>query len=262
VLGQIHAQAGKVAFEGEYRYEPPLARPHRLRLRIAEADAPEIERLLMPTLRHNRGLIARALSLGRVVLPEWLRSRHVDATIEIGALHLAGAQFDSLHSHLLWDGPKADFADIRANLEGGNLTGSLTVNLRGNRPAYRLEAQARGVEWKSGKVDAAAAVESSGTGAELLARLHSTGNFIVRGLEIDALPDLESISGAYDMVWAQAAPMLRFTDLQLVSGDETYTGQGGSQADGRLLLQLASGSKAMQMSGTLAELRVDQTDVR
>jgi len=56
--------------------------------------------------------------------------------------------------------------------------------------------------------------------------------------------------------------MLRFTDLQLVSGEETYVGQGATQPDGRLLFQLTSGSKEMHMRGTLAELRVDQPEVR
>jgi len=97
---------------------------------------------------------------------------------------------------------------------------------------------------------------------ELLARLHSSGTFVARGLEMEALPDLETVSGTYDLVWAQLAPIMRFTDLQLVSGDETYTGQGGTQPDGRLLFQLTSGSKEMHMSGTLAQLRVDQPEVR
>ena len=143
-----------------------------------------------------------------------------------------------------------------------SVTGVLSVGLRGNRPTYRLDARATGVEWKAGKVDAETVLEASGTGPELLARLHSTGAFIARGLEMDALPDLESVSGAYDLVWAQTAPILRFTDLQLVSGDETYTGQGATQPDGRLVFQLTSGSKEMHMSGTLAELRLDQPEVR
>jgi hypothetical protein len=79
---------------------------------------------------------------------------------------------------------------------------------------------------------------------------------------MEAVPDLESVSGAYDLVWAHAAPVWRFTDLQLISGDETYTGQGGSQPDGRLLFLLSSGSKEMHMSGTLAELRLDQPEAR
>jgi len=257
-LDHIHAQAGKIVIQGEYRYEPQMVRPHRLRLRIPDADAAELERLLMPALHPSRGLIARALSLGRASLPEWLVDRHVDAAVQIGALQLGGEEARDLQTHLLWDGAKAEFADLRASLDGGRVTGALSVNLRGNRPIYRLEAQAKGVAWKSGKVDAETVLESSGTGPELLARLHSTGTFVARGLEMDALPDLESVSGAYDLIWSQTAPNLRFTDLQLVSGDETYTGQGATQADGRLLFLLSSGGKEMRMSGTLAQLRLDQ----
>jgi hypothetical protein len=186
----------------------------------------------------------------------------VDATVQIDALHLGDAEVGALRTHLLWDAAKAEFTDIRASLDGGRVAGVLAVGLRGNRPTYRLEARAQGVDWKSGKVDAETVLESSGTGLELLARLHSSGAFVARGLEMEALPDLESVSGAYDLVWAQMAPILHFTDLQLVSGDETYTGQGATQPDGRLLFQLTSGSKEMHMSGTLAQLRVDQPEVR
>jgi hypothetical protein len=111
-------------------------------------------------------------------------------------------------------------------------------------------------------VDAETVLESSGTGGELLAGLHSSGTFVARGLEMDALPDLGDVSGAYDLVWARMAPLVRFTDLQMVSGDDTYTGQGTMQPDGRLGFLLTSGSKEMHMSGTLAELRVDQAEVR
>jgi hypothetical protein len=261
-LDHILAQAGKVSMEGDYRYEPHMARPHRLRITIPEADAAELERLLMPTLRHSSGLIARALSFGRASLPEWLANRHVDATVQIGVLHLGNAEVHGLQTHLLWDAAKAEFTDVRASLDGGRVTGALSVGLRGNGPAYRLQAHAKGVEWKSGNVDADTVLESSGTGLELLARLHSSGAFVARGLEMEALPDLESVSGAYDLAGAQMAPILRFTDLQVVSGDETYTGQGATQPDGRLLFQLTSGSKEMHMSGTLAQLRVDQPEVR
>jgi hypothetical protein len=261
-LDRIQAQAGKIAMQGEYRYEPQMARPHRLRIRIAEADVAELERLLMPTLRHSRGLIARALSLGRPTLPEWLAERHLDATVQIGSLQLGGAEAREFQTHLLWDAAKAEFADIRANLDGGRVTGVLAVSLRGVRPTYRLQARTKGVAWKSGKVDAETVLESSGTGVELLAGLHSSGTFVARGLEMDALPDLGSVSGSYDVAWVRMAPLVRFTDLQLVSGDDTYTGQGTMQPDGRLGFLLTSGSKEMHMSGTLAELRVDQAEVR
>jgi hypothetical protein len=257
-LDRIRAQSGNIWIEGDYRFEPQMPRPHRLRIVMPEADAAELERLLSPTLRHNRGLIARALNLGRPSLPDWLADRHVDATVQIGTLHLGPADVTAFQSHLTWDSAKAEFTDLRATLDGGRITGLLSASLRGNRPTYRLQARAKGVEWKSGKVDAETVLESSGTGLEVLARMHSTGAFAARGLEMEALPDLESVSGNYDLLWAQAMPILRFTDLQLVSGDETYTGQGATQPDGRLLFQLTSGAKEMHMSGTLAQLHQDQ----
>jgi hypothetical protein len=261
-VDRIRAQAGGIAFEGEYQYQPRLARPHRLRISIPEADAVGLERLCMPTLRHSRGLLARALSLGRTPIPEWLSDRRVDATVQIGVLHLGDSQVRGIQTHLLWDATRAEFDNLRARLDGGHVTGTLSVNLRGSLPAYRLEAHCKGIQWKSGAVDTETVLESSGTGPELLAHLHSAGTFAASGLEMDALPDLESVSGLYDLVWAQAGPLLRFSDLQLVSGSDTYTGHGATQADGQLLIQLSSGAKEMNMSGPLTQLRRDEPEAR
>jgi hypothetical protein len=262
VVDRIRAQAGGIEFQGEYQYQPLVARAHRLRVWIPDADATELERLWMPTLRHGRGLLARALSLGRTPIPDWLSDRHVDATVQIGVLHLGDSEARGIQTHLLWDATKAEFDDMRARVDGGRVTGTLSVNLRGSLPAYRLEAHCQGIQWKSGAVDTETVLESSGTGAELLAHLHSAGTFRASGLEMDAIPDLESVSGFYDLAWAQTGPLLRFSDLQLVSGSDTYTGHGATQADGQLLIQLSSGAKEMHMSGPLSQLRVDEVEAR
>jgi hypothetical protein len=182
--------------------------------------------------------------------------------VQIGVLHLGDSQERGIQAHLLWDATRAEFDNIRARIDGGHVTGTLSVNLRGSVPAYRLEAHCEGLEWKSGAVETETVLESSGTGAELLAHLHSAGTFAAGGLEMDALPDLESVSGSYDLVWAQAGPLLRFSDLQLVSGTDTYTGHGATQPDGQLLIQLSSGAKEMQMSGPLTQLRRDEPEAR
>ena len=59
------------------------------------------------------------------------------------------------------------------------------------------------------------------------------------------------------MAWAQGAPRLRLTELSLRAEDETYTGRGATQDDGRLLILLNNGSKEMRMTGTVAALKVD-----
>jgi hypothetical protein len=71
------------------------------------------------------------------------------------------------------------------------------------------------------------------------------------------MPALESVKGAFRLVWAKPEPRLRFWDLQLTSDGEVYTGAGATQEDGRLVIQLASGAKEMRMRGTLARLQVE-----
>ena len=94
LLDRVKAKAGKVAFTGEYRYEPGTARPHRLRLRAEEVDAADLEDEFMPTLERSSGLIARAL--GRASLPDWLKQRGVDGTVQIDLLLLAGARLENV----------------------------------------------------------------------------------------------------------------------------------------------------------------------
>ena len=53
--------------------------------------------------------------------------------------------------------------------------------------------------------------------------------------------------------------MLGVTALNLRSGDETYTGQGATQDDGRLVILLANGSKEVRGSGSLGKLKAEET---
>jgi len=261
-LDHIRGEAGGIAFTGQYQYAPQAVRPHRLSIRIPQADVEKLEESLWPTLHHRRGLLARAFGLGRASLPGWLANLHVDASVQIGMLRLADAEADDFQAHLLWDAAKAALDNIHAQLDGGSVTGTLAVRLRSGGPAYRLQAQLKGMAWKSGEVDADIVAESSGTGLQLLSNLHSSGSFSCRGLEMDGLTDAADASGDFDLVWRQAGPVWHFPELELVSGDDTYTGQGATGADGRLLIQLSSGDKEMRMRGTLAQLRLEQPQTR
>jgi hypothetical protein len=255
VLDRLEAQAGKVAFSGEYRYEPGAARPHRLRLRAEEVDAADLEAEAGPTLRRGTGLIARAL--GRAPLPGWLAGRAADGTLQIDDLLLAGCHLKNVRAHLLWDVARVEFDGIQAKLERAAITGKLTVNLRTARPSYKLTAKVRGLDWQAGKLDADGTLETSGTGSQLLANLTSDGNFTGTALDFGTLEAWRSISGSYNLAWLKAAPRLRLTGLNLRAEDETYTGRGATQDDGRLVIVLTSGSKELRMSGTLAKLKVE-----
>jgi hypothetical protein len=256
VLDRLEAQAGKVAFTGDYRYEPGAARPHRLRLRAEEVDAADLEAEFMPTLSRNRNLIARAL--GRAPVPAWLTARAVDGTLQIGDLLLAGCHLENVRAHLLWDVARMEFDGLQAKLDRAAITGKLAVNLRTARPSYKLTAKVKGLDWQAGKLDADGTLETSGAGNQLLANLTSEGNFTGAALDFGTLDAWRSISGSYNLAWLEAAPRLRLTGLNLRTGDETYTGRGATQDDGRLVILLTSGSKEMRMSGTLAKLKVEE----
>jgi hypothetical protein len=249
-VDRLSAQAGKIAFTGDYRYDPDAARPHRLRLRAPHVDAADLEAELMPTLRRSTSLFARAFS--RSTVPDWLRERKLDGAVQINELVMADARLTNVRARLNWDVAHVDLVGLEAKLGRATIAGALTVDLAGPRPVYQLTGGVKALDWQSGKLDAEGTVETLGTGEQLLANLKSEGTFSSSGMDYGAL------AGDYALAWTQAAPRLRLTDLSLRTDDGTYIGSGATQADGHLVISLTSGSREMHMSGTLAALKVDE----
>jgi len=255
VLDHIDALAGKSAFTGSYTYEPGAARPHRLRLRATALDAAELEAEWMPTLRRSAGIFARAL--GRSSLPDWLQQRAVDGAIQVDDLLIGGVHLENVRAHLLWDAARVQLDILQARLDRAAITGTLAVNLRGARPSYKLEGKVKGLNWQSGKLDGAGTVETSGTGLQLVTNLRSDGTFTGAGLDFDGLVG-RAASGNYTLAWAQTAPRLRLNGLSLRTDDDTYTGHGATQDDGRLVVVLTDGVKEVRVSGPWDKLKVEE----
>ena len=254
-LDRLEAQAGKVAFTGDYRYDPDALRPHRLRLRASQLNAADLESELAPVLRRNPGLLARAF--GRTRLPGYMRQLNLEGSLQIDDLQLADSHLANVRARLLWDVTRIDLIALQAQLEGAQVTGALAVNLRGRSPGYKFTGKLSGLPWQSGKLDAEGTLETSGTGLQLLANLKSEGNFNGTALDFGTLAPWRSASGSYALSWMQSAPRLRLTDLRLHTEDEVYTGRGATQDDGRLLILLTNGAREMRMTGSLASVKVD-----
>lgn len=255
-IDRLQAQAGKVAFTGQYSYEPASARPHRLRLHAEEVDAAELEDEMLPTLRRNSSLIARAL--GRSSLPDWLRDRRVDGTLQIDDLVLGGAHLANFRARLLWDAARVELDNVQARLAGAALTGRITAGLRGARPSYRATLKIKGLVWESGKLDAEGTLDSSGTGVQLLANLSSQGFFVGAGLDFGAPGPWRAVSGNYNLSWSPAAPRLHLTSLSLRNAEETYTGSGATQEDGKMVILLTNGEREVRVTGPLDKLKVEE----
>jgi AsmA family len=256
VLDHMRVSVGKIEATGEYRYEPAAVRPHKLRVALAELDAAELERVLMPSLERRGSLIARALR--RVPVPDWLQARHVDGTVQIGTLAVGDVRLEKVRARVLWDALKLELAGIQGHMENGSVTGALSVNLRGARPSYKLAAKVKTMDFRGGKIDTEVDLESAGAGAELMTNLRAEGTFNGRAIEMASLPPLKTVSGVYKFTGSRGLPRLQLTDLQLLTGTEVFTGRGATQDDGRLLVQLSNGTHEMRVSGSLAQLHVDE----
>lgn len=247
-VDKMIARVGEADVAGDYRYEPGAVHPHRFRLTIPELDASELERLLMPTLRRDQGFLARTLGIGKPEIPDWLATRFMDGTVQIGELAVGETTLSQLRFRVRGNGPRMDLTDMAARLESASASGQASVDLTGRTPAYRLNFILNSFDFKGGKLDADGVIRTSGTGGELLSRMRSEGSFTGRALDI-----CKTASGCYRLEW----PKLRFTELQLMVGPDLYIGRGATQEDGRLLLQLSSGAKLMRVTGTLAQLAVE-----
>jgi hypothetical protein len=254
-VDRIDARLGRLEFFGDYRYEPGAAHPHRVHLRGTSWDAAELEAQLMPTLRRNTNLLARAL--GRPMVTDWLRERVVDGTVQVADLLLAGVHLENVRARLLWDAGSVQLENLQATVDRAPVSGSIDVNLRGSRPTYKAIAKVNGLPWQSGKLDADGALETFGTGLQLLTNLTAEGIFTGSALDLGTYGTARNVAGAYSMSWNQSGPRLRFSNISVRTEEETFTGRGATQDDGKLIVSLSNGAREMRMTGTLAKVHVE-----
>jgi hypothetical protein len=209
----------------------------------------------MPTLRRDPGLLARAL--GRTGLPDWLKQRAVDGAVQVDDLAIAGVHLENVRAHVLWDVARVELEDLQARLDKAVITGAVLVNLRGARPSYRMDVRVKGLNWQAGKLDGQTVVETSGTGLQLVTNLTADGTFTGSGFDFGGFTG-RAVSGNYSLAWGLTAPRLRLSALNLRGDDGSYTGQGATQNDGRLVVALTDGQKEVRLSGAWDKLRVEE----
>jgi hypothetical protein len=255
-LSRIRAQAGKIAFEGEFRREG-ADRPDRLRLSIPAAGAAELERLLAPTLRRQQGLLARTLRLVRGEVPDWLDSRRADLAVEIGVLTAGDLRWDKLRLRLNWRGAQVDIAELVSAWSGGELKAKGSVSLAAPAPVYRLQGRLRGFAWRGAKIDVTGKLETAGSGPALFQNLRSDGTLSTA--DVPLLDDAECLfaKGRYEVAVRRGAPRVKLTSLEVALDDEIYQGQGASLADNRVAIELASEKRELRLVGRLSPFRFE-----
>lgn len=261
-VARLKASAGAIEFTGDYRWDPDAASPHQFHLQLANADLQELARLWQPTLARGEGFLARTLRFGGAApAPDWLTQRQAQGTLTIKALSAGDYTLSAETARVLWDGLTVTISGIDARLEkdaqlkdDATLAGDLRVDLSGPAPRYRFEGKLEDFAYKGGNLDFSGKIESAGLGLDLLSNVKAAGSLRGRGILFSPEAEFRSVTGRFEMKMAQGEPRWKLSDLDLIQGGETYSGEGTTQPDGRLVLELASRGRQVRYTGTMFAL--------
>jgi hypothetical protein len=260
-INRIRARAGDVKVEGDYRYDPEATRPHRVRITIPELQLAELERLMLPTLNRNEGFLARTFRLRKQPLPKWLQDREVDGSVQVTRLLNGDAALGRLSARVVWDGATILLSNVECKLGDMQATGKITVNLTNPLPSYALNGKIENLDYRNGTLDIDGELETSGIAENLLLNIRSQGTFEGQGIELGPDSLVREISGAYRVAASAGIPRLLLTNLQLAQGADTFSGQGSSQPDGHVILELTSGRRQMRLTGMLLPMHPEPAAV-
>jgi hypothetical protein len=244
----LRGRVGPISVQADYRFDT-AGGPHFMRLTLAEVELGQLERLLLPTLNRGQGLLAN-LRLGRAPVPDWLKGRDLNGSIQIKKLIREETPICAFKARLSWTGAVAELNNVTCLDQEMVAGGRIAVNLAGGVPQYHISGQVQGLDFREGKLDLAGQFGASGVGPELLVTATSRGTFSGRDLRFSPDTVMEDISGGYEL--GGVVPWLVLTKIQASDGVDTFTGQGSSLADGHFVLELmTAGKRQVKLSGSL-----------
>lgn len=260
-LTRLRGRAGTIKFEGDYRYDSSAAHPHRLRLAIAELPLADVQNLLLPALRRDEGFLARAFRRQQR-LPKWLEERDADVAVQVASVLNGDAALGSLSARGIWRGPSITVSNVAWRSDDMRASGKISVNLAKADPVYQLSGTVENFDYRNGQLDVTGDLETSGTGADLLANLRSKGTFDGRGIVLAPDEEMRQVSGAYTISASSGVPRLLLSNVQVLQGADTLAGQGWSQPDGHIVLELGSGRKQVRLTGMLLPVHPEAAPAR
>jgi hypothetical protein len=145
-----------------------------------------------------------------------------------------------VHARVVWTGATVRLSDVEARVADATITGSVLANLRGTEPVYELAGRIRRFAWKQGLLELEGKATTAGTGADALLAFRAEGKFSGRSLLFGPELTPASASGDFTLSVSRTGPHWKLTDLEIASNGEKLVGEGETQADGRVLVELSS----------------------
>ncbi len=240
---RIRGRVGSVPFQGSYQRER-AGQTDRMSIEIADAELGELQTLLLPSLKRDTGLLAR-FRFRSIQVPEWLRSRRIDGTVRIDKLTFGDQEWKLGAARLVWDGSSVDLSGISAEQNGAEASGQISVDMRGALPRYHASGRLENIEYRDGTLTVDGSLDSSGFGEDVLSRVQGTGEFSGENLNLAPEVQFRTISGSFEI---QSGGKVKLLGVQAIQGLESYSGQGITQADGRLVLDLTTGKRQVRVA--------------
>lgn len=212
-----------------------LAMPHRFRLQLSGSDLSDWQTVLSPGKDAN--WLAR-LGVGRYHAPEWVHDVDLTGDVDLPQTTLNTIAVGEVRSHVRWIGLSIQLSALHVRLQPGQIDGAATISLGGDAPKYTLNASLSELPWRGGFLSAQGIAQSAGVGEDALRRLSAKGTFAGRDVALSSDDLLGSVSGKFQLSFADGWPDLHLSDVQATQGDELWTGAASSSSDGKLVLDL------------------------
>jgi hypothetical protein len=174
-----------------------------------------------------------------------------EGTLTIGALTIGDHTVRLDSAGVLWEGSKLKLSGIKGRLDEAKLSGDLTADLAGRAPIYVLVGSVEDYIYKNGRINFTGSLETSGTGAQLLANLHTQGALKGRAIDFAPAADFRTVAGQFDARVNAGSLRWTFTGLDVTQGTDSYSGDGSTSADGKIVLDLISNGKPVRFTGSL-----------
>jgi hypothetical protein len=140
--------------------------------------------------------------------------------------------------------------------------GKLSLNLAKPSPAYAWAGTIENLEYRNGRLDLEGELETNGIAESLLLNIRSQGMFEGQGIELGPETEVGAITGAYKIAPVSGIPRLVLSNIQVEQGSDTFSGQGSSQPDGHIVLELTSGRKQLRLTGMLLPIHPEAPPAR
>jgi hypothetical protein len=169
--------------------------------------------------------------------------RNVEGVLSIGTLTLADTRLSIDSSRMVWDGASVKLSAIHGKVADAAFSGDLSVDLAGRAPVYRFDGNLDDLPYKRGKVDFKGKVSAEGNGPALWASLKADGTLQGRSIVFSPEAEFRRASGRFQMNMTPTGPRWKLSGLKVTQGNDNLSGEGTTQADGRLVLDLSNGGR-------------------